>query len=315
MLAIMASLYFYFVPTTHSISNLTISSLIASVGALVRPHLIILVPIYIGIYTIQHRHHFRRSLTGGVFLALPFLILVGGWIGFNFITISRVTFTTLPREDLIAHMIHYVSDADDKYGEVKYAFEEAFMVKRESVEIADDNRAIYTSYANRLLRERGITNNLDLADTIHSMAIDLIKKHPLAYVKEVFTAWLRFWRVHIIIYEECFSKYYIFYKMALLLWLPIKCLWLVINSLFILFIPLFPFLKMTPERRRMLFAIYSLLLGASVSQALTQYYDNARFAVPFQPLVGIAVAIISAAIIDSCKTLKTFGYMQTCIKN
>ena len=307
VLAIMASLYFFSAPTTHPISNLTVASLIASVGALIRPHLIILVPIYIGLYAIQHRHSFRRIITGGVSLALPFVILVGGWVGFNYITISRVTFTTLPKGDLIAHMIHYVSDADDKYGEVKYAFEKAFTVKRESVDIADDNRAGYTSYAGQLLRERGITNKLDLADTIHSMAVDLIKKHPFIYFKEVLSAWLRFWRVHIIIYAECFPKNSFLYDIALYLWLPIKCLWLVINSIFVLFIPLFLLLIMTPERRRLLVTIYCLLLGASASQALTQYYDNARFAVPFQPLVGIAVAIIFATIIESYKILRTSG--------
>jgi hypothetical protein len=211
-------------------------------------------------------------------------------------------------------MIHYVSDADDKYGVVKYAFEEAFTVKRESVEIADDNRAGYTSYAGQLLRERGMTNKLDLADTIHSMAVDLIKKHPFGYFKEVLSAWLRFWRVHIIIYAECFPKDSVFYDLALFLWLPIKCLWLVVNSLFVLFIPLFLFVKMMPERRRLLVTIYCLLLGASASQALTQYYDNARFAVPFQPLVGIAVAIIFATIIESYKTLRTSGCTTTAHK-
>jgi 4-amino-4-deoxy-L-arabinose transferase-like glycosyltransferase len=314
VLAIMASLYFFSAPTPHPISNLTVASVIASVGALIRPHLIILVPIYIGLYAIQHRYSFRRIITGGVSLALPFVILVGGWVGFNYITISRVTFTTLPKADLIAHMIHYVSDADDKYGEVKYAFKEAFAVERERVEMADDNRAGYTSYAGQLLRERGITNKLELADTIHSMAIDLIKKHPLVYLEEVLSAWLRFWRVHIIIYAECFPKDSFLYDIALLLWLPIKCIWLVINSIFVIFIPFYLFLKMTPERRRLLTAIYCLLLGASASQALTQYYDNARFAVPFQPLVGIAVAIIFATIIESFKTLRTNGCTTTAHK-
>ena len=313
-LAIMASLYFFSAPTTRPSSNLTVASVISSVGALIRPHLIILVPIYIGLYAIQHRHSFHRIITGGVSLALPFVILVGGWVGFNYITISRVAFTTLPKVDLIAHMISYVSDADDKYGEVKYAFEEAFTVKKESVEIADDNRAGYVSYAGQRLRERGITNNLDRADTIHSMAVDLIKKHPLGYLKQVFSAWLRFWRVHIIIYAECFPKNSFLYDIALFMWLPIKCLWLVINSIFILFIPMFLFLKMTTEGRRLLVAIYCLLLGASASQALTQYYDNARFAIPFQPLVGIAVAIIFATIIESYKTLRTSGCTTTAHK-
>lgn len=304
VLAVLASLYFFSAPSKNPLSRLSLVGVIASVGALIRPHLVILVPIYAVLYALHNRRSLHRILKGGVALALPFALLVGGWIGFNYYTLSQATFSTLPKGDLIAHMIHFVSDADDKYGEVKYAFVEALAVNQSQVEMADDNRAGYTAYVGQLLRRDHIKNRLELADTINAMAMDLIIKHPFAYLKEVFSAWLRFWRVHIIVYAECFPRDSILYGLALLLWMPIKCAWLVANFAFLALCPLFPVIPMSPEKRALLFNIYGIMLCASASQAFTQYYDNARFAVPFQPLVAIAVAIMAALVVENLRRPK-----------
>ena len=301
LFSVVLSLYLFLRPSKYIYYNLSMAGFVASLGALIRAHLVILVPIYIICALVTHKLLKRSMIVSTLSLALPFLLLVGGWSAFNYHKLQRLTFTTLPKADLIAHMIHYIEDADPKYGEVAQAFKEAYAIQREFVEIADDNRAFYASYAGRLLRERGHTNQLENAAMKHAMAMDLVRKHPIAYVNQCFSAWARFWRVHIIIYSECFensSLYALFTK----LWLPIKVMWLLLNIIFIAMIPFVYFLNLPDAQKTMLFTVYLLLLGASVSQAITQYYDNARFAIPFQPLAGIAISILAAHFIEKRKS-------------
>ena len=298
MLVMLGSLYFFVAPASRPRCNLAMAGVLAASGALIRPHLVILPPIYLAIYALQNRRNVRQRLGGLLVLALPAVLLVGGWILFNYNMLSRATFTTLPRADIIAHMIHYLPDADEKFGQVKEAYIEAYAAMKDKVEASDDNRCWYTTYAGQLLRQRGFAINLALGDTIHDMAMDLIKKHPFGYLKNVVYAWLRFWRVHIIVYEECFAPNAGLYRAVMWLWLPIKVLWLVVNGLFLAFLPIWPFLSMSSRRRFLLVTLYGLVLAASLSQALTQYFDNARFAVPFQPLVAIAVAMVGATLFE-----------------
>lgn len=296
LLAVCGSLYLFSRSPQSSLLDLFGVGLIASLGAWIRPHLIILVPIYLAIYvpySIWIKTNLRRVTLGGLTLLLPFILLVGGWSLFNYWTLSKFTFTTLPKADLIAHMIHYIDDADEeRFGDVALVFQEAYRVQRDAVEAAGDNRSGYTSYAGRLLRERGLTNSLENAEVIHEMAKDLIQKHPWGYVQSVFSAWLRFWRVHNIIYSECFESRQGLYQAFKAFWLPVKAAWVISNILFIFLAPMVLFIRMSYQRRLILITLYALLFGASLSQAVTQYYDNARFAVPFQPLVIVALTLI-----------------------
>lgn len=291
MVAILGSLYFFVTPSTHHHRNIAIVGVMASIGALIRPHLIILPPLFLANYAWQNWGK-RRQLFSGLFaLALPSILLVGSWVLLNYAFLSRITFTTLPKADIMAHMIHYVSDADDKYGPVKSAYYAAYETMRDEVEASDDNRAGYTSYAAKLLREQGIEMSLDLKYIIHEMAIDLIRKHPAGYLKNVIWAWFRFWRVHIIVYPENFIRSSQIYGLVTGLWLTVKASWFFVNILFLIFLPVLFVIEKDTRRQAFIYTIYSMILAASASQAITQYYDNARFAVPFQPAVAIAVVV------------------------
>ena len=231
-------------------------------------------------------------------IALPAVVLIGGWVGFNYAKLSRPTFSTLPRGDLMAHMISYVNDADDQFGSVKQAFVEAYAAMKDAVLADDDNRSGYMSFAYAKMGAVGGETFLETSDVVHDMALNLIRKHPLGYAKNVLGAWLRFWRVHIIVYPECFSGRSRLYNLTMAAWMPVKLGWLAVNGLFFLFLPLWPFLPMNAERRHLLSTLYVLPLAASVSQALTQYYDSARFAVPFQPLVALAVVLVAVSLFE-----------------
>ena len=307
MLAVLGSLYFFVMPSRRICCRMIMAASIASIGALVRPHLIILPMIYLVLYVWENRRDTAQVLKGIVSIALPSVLLIGGWVMFNYVTISRATFSTLPRKDVIAHVINYIEDADDKFGLLKDAYVIAYKTMRNRVEQTDDNRSFYTAYAGELLREWGVSASSELSDDIYDMAIDIIRKHPLGYLCAVMKAWLRFWRVHIIVYPECFSQHSSWFVLAMRVWLPTKVLWLGINSLFLLFLPVWPFLWMPASRRRFLFALYSVALAASFSQSLTQYYDNARFAVPFQPIVAIAVTVVVSTLFSRSQTVARSG--------
>lgn len=297
-LAIVASLCCFAVSGRRPAGRLLLASAIASLGALVRPHLVIIPPLYGALHLFRSHADRRRLSRELAAIALPAAVLIGGWVGFNYAKLSRPTFSTLPRGDLMAHMISYVNDADDKYGSVKQAFVEAYAAMKDTVLAADDNRSGYMSFAYAKMGAKGGGTFLETSDVVHDMALDLIRKHPLGYAKNALGAWLRFWRVHIIVYPECFSGRSRLYDLTMAAWMPIKLGWLAVNVLFFLFLPLWPFLPMDADRRHLLSALYALPLAASVSQALTQYYDSARFAVPFQPLVALAVALVAVSLFE-----------------
>ena len=304
LLTVISSVYFLVTPSSPPWRNLWLAGMLASIGALIRPHLIFLPALYLVLYCLRNWND-RQTIFGGIIaLLLPAIVLIGGWIMFNSSTLSRATFTTIGGYSIIAHMIPYVEDADERFGDLKYAYVKSLKEMKDKVNESDDNRAGYTWYAGRVLRELNYdTDSLDFSDQQNKMTADLIRKHPLGYLKQSMYAWTRFWRVHIIVYEECFGNSNL-YTWSMRFWWPIKIIWIIGNALFLFLLPIWPFLQMSSNCKYVIGVVYAILLSASLTQSLTNYFDNARFAIPFQPFVFIPIVLVGLAWFEHRKSVR-----------
>ncbi|MBQ7251675.1 MAG: hypothetical protein IJS32_03630 [Kiritimatiellae bacterium] len=115
-----------------------------------------------------------------------------------------------------------------------------------------------------------------------------IGKHPFLYLGSVAKAWSRFWRVSLL-YDADYSRNPRLDKRVGKLWPLQKVAWLFVNSMFLL---IFPFLLLNALKRRNIGAeevIFLMILAVSVLQALVEYGDNSRYAIPVQPSVAFVV--------------------------
>jgi 4-amino-4-deoxy-L-arabinose transferase-like glycosyltransferase len=306
LLVLLASVFLLLARPAGTYWHLLVAGTLAGAGALVRPHFLFLPPLYGGLLMLRDWGRWRVLARGLAALLAPAVLLIGGWVGFNYHALSRATFTSIGKISVLAHMIPYVESADDSFGPLKQIYVEEYHALKDFMAASGDNRGFYGTDLQRRLRAAG--SDLDanaVIDWQYAMAMDLIRKHPGGYFQHVVKAWIRFWRVHIIIYEECFAGRHRLHAAVWRVWRPVKLFWVGLHGLFLLLLPGVFWMPMPAERRHALVVLYAVVLAACTSQSLTSYYDNARFAVPFQPLVAIAVAIFACAWQDRAESKST----------
>jgi 4-amino-4-deoxy-L-arabinose transferase-like glycosyltransferase len=293
---LLASVFFLLARPAGPSWHLLVAGTLAAAGALVRPHFLFLPPLYAGLLLLRDWGQWRVLAKGLAALLIPAVLMIGGWMGFNHQTLGRMTFTSIGKISVLAHMIPYVESADESFGALKQIYVEEYRTLKDFMVASGDNRGFYGTDLQRRLSAAGCDLDANaVIDWQYAMAMDLIRKHPLGYLEHVVKAWGRFWRVHIIIYEECFAGRQRLHAAAWAFWRPVKLFWLGLQLLFLGLLPAVFRLPMQRERRHVLLTLYAVVLAACTSQSLTSYYDNARFAVPFLPLVAIAVAILACA--------------------
>ncbi|QRM89559.1 hypothetical protein FG167_10060 [Lacinutrix sp. WUR7] len=126
----------------------------------------------------------------------------------------------------------------------------------------------------------------DLSHELSKISIDLFKKHPDLYVKQVAISWVNFWRsTSALLWHTSSFKSPLANTIFSALWNYVqKPLLLLSNFLFLLFslikIITFKFKKFDSD----LFLI-AIVLSGSLAQALVAYGTNSRFCFPFFPLI------------------------------
>ena len=140
----------------------------------------------------------------------------------------------------------------------------------------------------------------DSSDYYMQLSIEAIKNHPFKYIVSVANAWMRFWRVSLL-YDADYVRSQVLDTAVSRIWLIQKLAWLTLNIAFILSAAL-----MIPSifRYRTISwyeCITVMILAVSVLQALVEYGDNSRYAIPVQPAVGF-IAVYSIFIADRKRT-------------
>jgi hypothetical protein len=211
------------------------------------------------------------------------------WCGFNYRILGEFTISTTTGYSLLNHSGKFIEYADDEYAVVRDSYLEYREKNASRVRLHDDNVSFIAAPVREMQAELGLTFG-ELSRHISKMSLELFLHHPGRYLKSVFKAWINFWRVPLIWYPEYWqNRNYL--KWVYSIWRIVKVLWVVINAAFICLTPilLYKFGKSKRDEHLIILIFYGLIWAVSVVQALTNYGENARYAIPVLPLVVISV--------------------------
>jgi hypothetical protein len=259
--------------------------LIVALAGLTRPLMICLVPIYYCFLVplwppanILRRDAIKRT----VFFALPVMVFILGWCGFNYFNSGYFTPTTRAGQQLMDQVDPYVNQAPDQFAMLR----DAWLQSRRQFHI-DSNRTtedVYDGALEEMERRTGKTD-VEVSHEFASLALYLEIHHPLLCVRRVEQGWMQFWGEpshnevewpqggKIGLSESVMA-------MAKFLVREVKGAFLVLA---LLSIPcaLFRLKAFT----RLEYLIFTMALWVSVFSAFTEFGDNHRFCVPLYMLI------------------------------
>lgn len=265
--------------------------LTATCAGLTRP-LLLLLPLLMVIWSalvwLSQRRH-QTSWRPLLFLTLPFVLLTGGWSLFNWHQVDYFGPTTLTGYNLIRHTGDFVEYAPDRFATVR----DIYLSERPQV-IAE--RGEHTGTIWRVRREMQAATGLTyagLSKELTRLSWWLIMNRPFNFLRGAFEAWTWFWDKTILWQLGAVEVGWLQPILAIVWWLEARLL-LAIDVIFwsLSAIYLWRFFRRQPIRDKLSAFILVLILLTSISQALLEYGENARYAIPFQPLI-IYVTIVA----------------------
>jgi hypothetical protein len=264
--------------------------LVAAAAGLTRPLLLLLGPIY-GLYLLRGWWAQRRSpgemvTKLGLFLiafSLPVLL----WCGFNKVTVDYFGPTTLTGYNLTQHSGGFIELAPADYADLSAIY------LRHRVELiaATGSHSMTIWQAIPDMQAATGQSYSRLSRTLAAMSVALFARHPGLYLQSVFAAWLKFWDRVIYWLPLQVEPAGVRSLLGTAWWLQDK-LWLMIylgygavvcGQLLALLrrSPIPPFDLLLP----------AIVLLTSVAQALLEFGENGRYAIPFQPLILYTVLV------------------------
>ena len=172
--------------------RLGLGSIIA-LAALTRPLIIALVPVYycflIPLWPparILEREAVKKALS----FALPPVVLILGWCGFNYFNSGFFTPTTRSGEHLMAQVDPYVDLAPQRFAVLR----DAWLQSRELNNVTAEMNAsdVYYSALPELERRTGKTET-QIAHEYESLALYLQIHHPILCLRRASLGWFQFW--------------------------------------------------------------------------------------------------------------------------
>jgi hypothetical protein len=269
-------------------------SLLLSIGGLIKPLVLVMLPFAAVALFVRWRGErgcgvIVRVAAAGLF---PVALLVGGFSAYNGRTHGVWGPSTMTGYRLTQHVGSVMEDAPDRYRVLRDIFlahrarqvaETGSPINTIWVAIPDMERATGLPYG-RLSRE------------VNAMSLAVARRHPLVLARSIATAWLWFWTRPMYLKPAEAHPASALTALRLVAWIE-RPVGLSLN--FALLALALAWLARPAFRRRL--PLLGLLCGAatltgSVFQAVAEHSDNGRFAVPFLPLVVIAVLVSLPAI-------------------
>lgn len=267
---------------------LALGSIVALAG-LTRPLMMCLVPVYLCFLVplwrpakILQRENLRKALG----FALPVVVLILGWCGFNYLNHGYFSPTTRAGQQLMDQVDPYVYLAPDRFGVLRDAWLQARQQTKD-----DSNHLPLDTFAAALPemeRQTGKTE-IQLSQELASLAVYLAIRHPFLWLRRVEQGWVQFWgepdpkevdwppsgKVGLIESVGAMSKFVL---------REIKAAFLVLALLSI------PCALFRPKAfTRIEYLIFTMALWVSIFAAFTEFGDNRRFCVPFYMLIVYTV--------------------------
>ncbi|MGA9532686.1 MAG: hypothetical protein WBR18_08235 [Anaerolineales bacterium] len=279
-------------PSSGSAIGLAVGiGLLASLTGMVRT-LFFILPVVLFPFIMMAADRWRQRLLLAAAFSLPPLIILGGWIGFVYQHYGMMSPTTIGGYHLIQHTGAFFEYLPEQEAVIR----DTYLAYRDQ-QIADrgvQTNAIWEAIPE--LSERTGLSFFALSEKLQQLSIQLIKEHPVLYLRSAAQGWLWFWKAPV-------------YWQPDAMWQPVSRLmriwaWvgrgvsLLANAAFLLLAAGIVLSQRLRARLRPTAPVVMLagLVGASsIVQTLVDHGDNPRFLMPLQMVVIVIVLWASAA--------------------
>jgi hypothetical protein len=262
---------------------------IVALAGLTRPLMICLVPVYYCFLVplwppakIMQREAIKRTLS----FALPVIVFILGWCGFNYFNNGYFTPTTRAGQQLMDQVDPYVYLAPDRFAVLR----DAWLQTRRKTNLSPNANAEDDYYETlpEVGRQTGKTD-IQVSHEFASLALYLEIHHPLLCLRRVEQGWMQFWgepHPHEVEWLQD-GKIRLSRSanvMAYFLVREVKGAFLVL-ALLSLPCALFRLKAFT----KIEYLTFAIALWVSLFAAFTEFGDNRRFCVPFYMLIFYTV--------------------------
>lgn len=271
-----------------SLFHILLIGLVSTLALVVRPMFVILPPLIAFYYLVLNfRRGIFHNLIRILIVCLPAFIFYFAWSSFNEKHTGYKTITAYSGINIAQTTVFFAENADDKYADIR----DLHVRKRDSLIANDADPAMAIWYVYADLERKDSLTVAEFSQLLNPMNDDLLKNNKFAYLKRVTQSWINFWGTGMMWNYDSFPIKEI--KWALTgFWLFIMTPIIIFLKILFLIICTFHFYKRIRNRKWLFtfdFFCVLLILGASVGQALVTFGSNARFSMPFFPLIIIVV--------------------------
>ncbi|OGV42659.1 MAG: hypothetical protein A2X46_05170 [Lentisphaerae bacterium GWF2_57_35] len=273
-----------------------LSGLLIAVCILTRPLFIVLAPVLLLVLAVNEWWLVKwswGSCSRLLAFVSPLVFLVGGWILFNSIVAGYMGLSSNMYSGLLNHCGLYAELARPEYRDLA----EIYIRHREESYGAIQARGgsltvVQASAVPEMMQARGLSHK-DLIPVLAAFSTSLIFDHPSLYARGVFWAWIDYWRVPLVWYPELVVSPCIRQGIGFM-WIPIKLLWLLLGlgvvMVSIVYIGCLFRVRMTSAHLYLLSMLAVLWITSLLQAMLESNSENARYAIPLQPLLPLLLA-------------------------
>jgi len=271
------------------------AGLISAYLTITRPQYIAVLPVVVLWLIFQRRdasvsERVVRMSTYAMAAAIPVLCLVI----FNYMLLGKPLLSTTIGHNITQHTLPFIESASKA---------DSLGVIPEMIKLRD----AHWDYAQKLGDNRAFIprphiegTRRDSSDYYLQLSMKAIKNNPVMYLHSAYNAWLRFWRVSLL-YDSTYVRSLLLDSIVSHIWIVQKLFWLLLNVLFIISALLMTFSLIRCRTIGWYECVIVMILAVSVLQALVEYGDNSRYAIPVQPAVGF-IALYSICVADKSRT-------------
>jgi hypothetical protein len=265
--------------------------LLSGLASLTRPQLLIMMPAFMLMMAFHYLYNRSAIKQIGINLALfltPIIILVFGWSFFNYSKVGYFGLTTFTGYNLTQQTGAFIEYAPHDFDKIVSIF---IKYREKQIEKTGDSSGTIWRASGEMLEKTGLTWT-GLSNKLTGLSLILILEHPDKYLIRVVHSWINYWRIAIYWDLSLFSDRTI--RFINFFWLVETKSLLLIHLLFLIFV-CWLFYLMIHEKNNLNDAVVIsaiLVMLSSTSQAFLEYGENARYSIPFQPLIFFVVCVM-----------------------